>query len=280
MYSGTTLRKGSGKITGTHQKIDRVARRRLQKYIPSNINFPTGREIVRFEGLDGPDGIKRKSPSKDEPWHFIDPTDPNDREILSLIAGHENNLIMALTKGNRERAAFEASWLAHAITDGLTPPHHYPYKEQRDALIGENADLEQSVFKKLLLSGDNLREKLKNNYEFFKPNGQGVGTAHFYFELGVSVSTKALLFENVKLSREDRKTVRKDGIVPIYLDIVQKVYDLGMYDEFLQTGWTTKLARQVKDDLMPTIIHAVLMSWYYCAWRASENLKEKKGTKK
>lgn len=275
MYSGTTIRKGSGKVIGTHQKIDRVARRRLQKHIPSNINFPTVREIIRFEGLDGPDGIKRKSPSKDEPWHYINPTDPNDRALLDLIAGHENNLIAALTNGNRERAAFEAAWLAHAITDGLTPAHHHSYKEDRDALLGESADLEGVVFKKLLSSGNSWFEKLKNNYEFFKPNGQGIGTAHLYFELGVAISTKALLFENVKLSHKDRKIAQKGGIVPIYLNIAQEIYDLGMYDEFLQAGWTTKLARQVKNKLIPTIIHTVLMSWYYCAWRASENSKEK-----
>ena len=62
MYSGTTITRQAGRIMGTHQKIDRVVRRKLQPHIPSSVHFPTSREILRFEGLNGPDGIKKKSP--------------------------------------------------------------------------------------------------------------------------------------------------------------------------------------------------------------------------
>ncbi|MCL2280265.1 hypothetical protein FWC31_00015 [Candidatus Saccharibacteria bacterium] len=271
MYSGTTIRKGSGKIVGTHQKIDRVARRKLQPFIPPSVHFPTSREILKFEGLNGPDGIKKKSPARDEPWHYIDPTNPDDRQILDLISGHENNLIQALRENNRERSAFEAAWLAHAIVDGLTPAHQYPYKEKRDALLGEQADIEATVMKKFLLSGDNWREKLKNNYEFFKPDGKGVVSAHFYFEFGVSMATATLQFKDVRLTFRDRtKIQRAGGIVPLYMDVVWRIYDLHIYDKFLESSWTNRLARTVKNDLIPTIIHTVLLSWYYCAWRASE----------
>lgn len=269
MYAGTIIRRGSGRLIGTHQKIDRVARRRLQPYIPRGFQFPTSREILRFEGLNGPDGIKKKSPSKDEPWHYINPTDPNDRQILELIRGHENNLIQALQNSNHEKAAFEAAWLAHAIVDGLTPAHHYPYKKKRDELLGAQSEIEATVLKKILTSGDTWREKLKNNYEFFKPNGQGVGSAHLYFELGIAFSTKPTNFRDVRLTADDRAAVRDDGIVPLYLDLVKRVYALGLYDEFRKTGWTSSLGIQVKNVLMPLIVHAVLMSWYSCVWRAT-----------
>ncbi|MDR2524157.1 MAG: hypothetical protein LBC95_01255 [Candidatus Nomurabacteria bacterium] len=256
---------------GTHQKIDRVVRRKLQPHIPSSVHFPTAKEILKFEGLNGPDGIKRKSPVKDEPWHLINPTNAEDRQILPLIQGHENNLIQALRDNNRERAAFEAAWLAHAITDGLTPAHHYPYKEMRDALLGEHADTEATVAKKLWRSGDTLREKSKNNFEYYKPNGLGVGSAHLYFELGVASLTAALRFKEVRLTPKDRLRIqRAGGIVPLYMDIVWQVYDLHLYDKFLKSSWTPRLARAVKNDLMPTIIHTVLLSWYYCVWRAAQ----------
>jgi hypothetical protein len=45
---------------------------------------------------------------------------------------------------------------------------------------------------------------------------------------------------------------------------------MGMYDQFLDKGWTTRLARQTKNTLMPEIIHTVLMAWYYCVWRAAQ----------
>ena len=31
-------------------------------------------------------------------------------------------------------AAFEAAWLAHAVTDGFTPAHHEPLEEQLEGL--------------------------------------------------------------------------------------------------------------------------------------------------
>ena len=270
MYSGTTIRKNSGNLMGTHQKIDRVARRKLQPHIPSNIHFPSSREILKFEGLDGPDGIKKKSPAKDEPWHYIDPSNPDDRQILDLIEGHENNLIQALRENNRERAAFEAAWLAHAITDGLTPPHHFPYEERLAELRGEDLTTRTTLAKKVIMPGENLREKIVNNWEYWSPK-DGLLTSHGFFEFGVAGIAAPLRFRDVRISAHDRLRVRRaGGITPLYMDVVWQVYDWHLYDTFLQASWTNNLARSVRDDLMPTIIHTVLMSWYYCVWRASQ----------
>ena len=277
MYSGTTIRRGSGKLMGTHQKIDRVARRKLQVYIPKGIHFPKSREIVRFEGLDGPDGIKKKSPAKDEPWHYIDPTNPNDRQIIDLIQGHENNLIAALKENKRERAAFEAAWLAHAITDGLTPAHHYPYEERLAELRGgEDLATRTTLAKKVIMPGKNMREKLVNNWEYWNAK-DGLLTAHGFFEFGVATLTAALRFPEVGLTRYDRNKIKKsEGIAALYPGIVNKIYKMKMYDEFLKTSWTTKLARSVKNQLMPEIIHTVLLSWYYCTWKAGQDLRASK----
>ena len=54
--------KRTGRVIGTHQKIDRVARRHLTRHIPSHAIFPTIQQILHFEGSRGPDGIKLKSP--------------------------------------------------------------------------------------------------------------------------------------------------------------------------------------------------------------------------
>ena len=129
MYSGTTLTKFSGRVFGAHQNIDRVARRHLAKLLPDNSAFPSIRQILHFEGINGPDGIKRKSPAVDEPWHYYNPFDRADTKLIELIQSHYANLVAALKANNQERAGFEAAWLAHAIVDGLTPAHHYPYEE-------------------------------------------------------------------------------------------------------------------------------------------------------
>ena len=84
MYSGTTLRSHSGKVAGVHQKIDRLARRGLREIAPKS-KFPTARAIVHFEGFNGPDGLKRKSPGRDEPWHYINPDHYSDTDLIEMI---------------------------------------------------------------------------------------------------------------------------------------------------------------------------------------------------
>lgn len=49
-----------------------------------------------------------------------------------MIEDHHRNLCRR--SDNRQRAAFEAAWIAHAITDGLTPAHHYPLSDKIEEL--------------------------------------------------------------------------------------------------------------------------------------------------
>ena len=73
MYSTTTLAKDpklSGKIMGTHQLLDQAARQTLGQYLPAGRYFPSSKEIIYFEGMRGPDGLKRKSPEQDDLSHM------------------------------------------------------------------------------------------------------------------------------------------------------------------------------------------------------------------
>src|SRR5689334_8534610 len=133
MYSGTTLRNSSGRLIGAHQKLDRVARRALASLNVGD-DFPAVKEILHFEGKNGPDGIKSKSPARDEPWHYYNPDDPKDTRLIEIIQTHSNNLTAALKADAREKAAFEAAWLAHALVDGLTPAHHFPLDKHLEEL--------------------------------------------------------------------------------------------------------------------------------------------------
>lgn len=267
MYSGTIITHGSGRLMGTHQKIDRVARKKLHRYLGEGQWFPRTREILRFEGLNGPDGIKRKSPAHDEPRHFINPDDPNDRHLIELIRGNQNNLIEALMSGNRERASFEAAWLAHAIVDGLTPAHHYPYEERLAEIRGNTKQLQDTIFRKVIMPGDTMRDKVANNWKYWKPTG--LMTAHGLYEVGVAFATAPLRFKRVALSKHDIELLRAaDDFEPFFMDAVQRVHQHKIYDRFLQRGWTESLARETKNFLLPEMIHAVLMAWYFCAYQA------------
>lgn len=262
MYSGTTFRVKSGRIIGVHQRIDRVARKQIDNFLPSCINFPNIKQILYYEGKNGPDGIKRKNPSKDEPWHFIDPNDKSDTILIDYIKNHIKNLTKALDNNNMQRAAFESAWMSHAIVDGLTPAHHYPLdKELSELRKGEKNATRDSITRKILLPGDNPVDLIRNNWKAW--GAKGIMTTHFGFELGVasSISGSRLLNKN-RINENDIDNLKKYGFEKIYLDSVKEVYDMKMYDRFIKKGWTGKLAKETKDCLIPICNKMVCLGWY------------------
>lgn len=257
MYSGTTFRNKSGRVIGTHQKIDRVARRHLRKALPKGTWFPPVKDILHFEGKNGPDGIKSKSPGVDEPWHFIDPEHMGEHQLFDLISDHIHNLAVALQGENSERAAFEAAWLAHAVVDGLTPAHHYPYEEKLEEIRGESIETRTRWRDKVLMPGESRRHKIRNNWEFW--GTKGLMTTHLGFEFGVATAIATLRFDEMTI---DVSQLDNGDFITVYKKALDRVNRLGMYEEFLRRGWTRKLAKQTRDELAPLIIEVVALSWY------------------
>ena len=271
MYSGTTFRNKSGRLMGVHQRIDRVARRHISSHLSEDVHFPTYRDIVHFEGKNGPDGIKRKSPAVDEPWHYINPEDAADTDLLDMIDEHIVNLSDALRTDNYYRAAFEAAWMAHAITDGLTPAHHYPYEEKVEELRGgEGLETRTSAKEKLVFPGETPRMKIKNNWEFW--GAKGVMTTHLQFELGVATTLSGAKLDSIhRFDAADITELEERSFREVFLHILHDVHALAMYDEFQRKGWTRHLARATKHELVPMIIKAVCAGWYAAIVRSREN---------
>lgn len=261
MFSGTTFRNSSGQLLGAHQKIDRIARRALEQMAPHS-NFPAIKHILYFEGKNGPDGIKRKSPAQDEPWHYYNPADPKDTQLTTMIENHRFNLTAALKTNNQEKAAFEAAWLAHALVDGLTPAHHFPLEDKLVELRGEGIETRKSVKDKLIIrsEGDSHLRMLAKNWEFW--GAKGVMTSHILFELGIATSIAPLRFKNGYPIAADIQQLSAEGIVFIFKVAAKHIYELDMYHRFLQKGWTNRLAKEVREDLVPTIIKVVALAWY------------------
>lgn len=260
MYAGTTFRRDSGRIIGVHQRIDRVARRHLKKHITPAAAFPTIGQILHFEGKNGPDGIKRKSPAKDEPWHYIDPAKPDDRALLDMIADHIFNLAAALKIANTQRAAFEAAWLAHAVVDGLTPAHHYPLNDKIEELWGKPRHERLTIKDKNIIQGINRRDTISKNWQYW--GAGGVFTAHFMFEWGVASVIAPDRFETSGPTSEDIIRLRRDGFEAIFMDSLRRIDAMKMYEEFGRKGWTRALANQTKKELVPEIIKTVCLAWY------------------
>jgi hypothetical protein len=262
MYSGTTFNPWSGNVMGAHQKLDRVARKDLAKLLGEDKNhlFPKSRLIIHFEGNKGPDAIKRKSPAKDEPWHYYSPFDDEDSKIFDLIEAHYKQLVKELKNKNEERIAFEAAWLAHTLVDGLTPAHHYPYEETLEELRGEGIETRTTLRKKLIINGDTKREMLSNNWKMWGP--KGLMTAHSMFELGVAAIIAPISMKDSVPKDYEMKEAYEVGITEYFKRSAREIAVIDMYLRYIKKGWTAKLVHDVRHKLGPIIARTVAIAWY------------------
>lgn len=261
MYSGSTLTRASGRIIGAHQKIDRLAEKQLYQLLDNDKQFPAINKILHFEGCNGPDGIKRKSPAHDEPWHYFQPFDKNDNELLEIIESHFKRLVASLQQLDEVRASFEAAWLAHALVDGLTPAHHYPYEEKLIELRGgQGIDTRITVKEKLMMPGDTFSEQLSNNWKFWGP--KGLFTTHAAFEMGIATMIKPLQINKSLCEGNEKFLVTSQNICEWYRETAQSVAVMKLYEKFYKFGWTRILAIEVKKKLIPIIVRSVTLAWY------------------
>jgi len=260
MYSGTTFGKRSGNLIGVHQRIDRLARRRLTALLNPKVTFPTMAEILHFEGDNGPDGIKRKSPSVDEPWHFIDPEKLDDKALVEVIEDHRINLARALKKNDQHRAAFEAAWMAHAVVDGLTPAHHVPLGDMIEELFGKPHYERSSVRDKNVIKGHNRRDTLSKNWSYW--GNKGIFMTHLSFELGIATAILGARFDKNLINEKDLRELNEKGYKIVFRSILDEVVSLKTYERYMKKGWTSGLGRTVKTRLIPLITKAVILGWY------------------
>lgn len=288
MYSRATPFQKADKIAGTHQKIDRAARLILREIISKNpkfskIHFPKIDEILVFEGNGGPDGIKTKSPGKDEPWHFVEPYG-DLAPIRSYVENHLFNISKALSEENFVRASFEAGWMAHAITDALTPAHQFPMTDKIIEISGKKPEERDKLIKKMFLSGENWRERILKNWEYIGP--KGVMSSHMLYEMGVATMITSVAAKKIIKSPTDEEILQvlKGEFMQIFEEKIKWVADQKYYERYLEKGWTTALARETKHDLLPEISKIVALGWFEGIRRAIEedfeNAKNKSEDKK
>jgi hypothetical protein len=267
MYSGSTLTAVSGRLLGAHQRIDRLAHKQMKKLLPA-CQFPGVRSILHFEGCNGPDAIKRKSPAKDEPWHYLSPFDPTDTQLIHLIENHYRRLVAALKAADEVRASFEAAWLSHAIVDGLTPAHHFPYEEKLTELRnGRSIKDRTTIGKKLIMPGMTPGHQLRNNWKMWGP--KGLFTTHAAFEAGVAFLMTPFRARLARPTADKLDAFEAQSLAVWFRRLAQDVARLELYDTFYGSGWTIPLARRVRRQLVPVLVQAVAVVWYGAAQEAA-----------
>lgn len=260
MYSTTTLVKNpkfNGRLAGTHQQLDRAARRALAPEL-GGAYFPSNREIIYFEGMRGPDGLKRKSPDDDDPSHMFD--GEHGAALFQQIENHYANLVQALRSSDHIRAAFEAAWLAHMVTDGLTPAHHFPLSEAKEELMSNKEFVK--IFGepvKGIMHGRSLPETMRNNWLYW--GAGGYMSKHVAYEYGVAVIA-ALLPPSAFSPKMNSNDFRDLDLERLFYRAVAKIQPAAIYQRFRNSGWTTEQAYIVKNLLLPEIIRTIARIWY------------------
>ena len=256
MYSGFVTRKRVVKSIGIHQKFNSAAYRMVAPYLRTQA-FPSIKQINHFEGLNGPDGLKVKSPGINEPNHLYDPVNDTG-EVPSHIINHYEQLVDALKKHDMIRAAFEASWLAHYVTDGLTPGHHFPLEEELGKLKRESLNRKDSFAAKGLLYDATLKGTIRKNWAIW--GRRGLLSTHFSFELGVATT---LLLSPIrgKLDPAKLAVARQTGALEFFKHEAREIAQLELYDQFTHQGWTAKVATAVRNQLAPHTAQTVGIIW-------------------
>jgi hypothetical protein len=103
----------------------------------------------------------------------------------------------------------------------------------------------------------------------------GLMSMHGLFEIGIAVMISPLKFKKAIPTEANMKKVNEIGIEEWFARSARQIAMLDMYDRFCSRGWTLKLAREVRNELAPTIIKTVTLAWY-SAMRDAGLLKGKK----
>lgn len=268
MYSGFVTQTKVIKRAGIHQRLDMAAYQMISPYLPKD--FPSSKSIVAFEGYYGPDGLKVKNPNEAVLSHLYDPATETGG-VLTHIENHYARLVECLKTGDKIRAAFEASWMAHFIGDGLTPAHHWPL-EDKLAEAKELAAVESMDAK------DFARFKANAKKHWAVWGTKGHYTTHFNFELGVAF---ALIIFPIKCSFEDSELAhaRSVGAINYFKEKAKHVADMELYERFYKEGWNNKIASVVKNEIAPVTSATIGYIWLLAVLEAGQELAITSNTK-
>jgi hypothetical protein len=260
MFSRTIFADKRTEKIATHQRLVRAARRIVPRYVSARTQLPSAKQIVHFEGKNGPDGLAGKHNIQDFPMEMLNPTHQR-HELIEHLNHHLRALGRAHRHHDEVRVAFELAWSEHLIVDGLTPAHHHDYSDQVKQLDPRELDEINSILKRIFVRGAGLTDTIRKNWKKIGP--RGVATNHILFEAGIDFITMPLSAKRleVELSPSDLKRVRQGKFVQVYLESVRRIADLHMFERYEHGGWSTDLVDDVRNVLLPECVKCIALGW-------------------
>lgn len=223
----------------------------------SNANLDEKTEFSTNPNNTAPDATPTPS---DEAPEKSDTAPVDSRSLPEMIVDHYYNLVQALRAEDATRAAFEAAWMAHMVVDGLTPAHHFPLSDVKEQLMTSQEMIKifgQPV--KGMMRGRSALETARNNWLYW--GAKGYMSQHIGYEYGVTMIVAALPHRYLTSKIDPQNFVELD-FFQNYPMAVAKVQKYNMYERFRKEGWTTELAVETKNVLLPEIVKNVALGWY------------------
>jgi hypothetical protein len=237
-------------------------------HLPSKVTLPSTRQIIHFEGKNGPDGLAGKHGAIDAPNDFINPKNLNS-PLLRDIKNYIHNAHVALKRKDEVRLSFELAWLSHIVIDGITPAHHQPLKEQLKAIDPRTEEEVNSRFKRIIYTSSDPVEALVNNWKRLGP--RGIGTNHVTFETGIDFLvmplTPRFLASKATLTSAELKKAKSGHFLDIYKKSILKIDSLHMFERYEQSSWTTDLATDIREVLIPEAVRMVVLAWLAAVYK-------------
>lgn len=233
---------------GDHQRIDRLAYQYMGKHL-NMTKFPSIKAILANEGRNGPDGAKYEGGAE---GHFYNPK-TEGAELLVIIHKYYDALVVALAKQDLNTAAKEASWLAHAVVDGLTPAHQFPYEEAVSTLTADTSHVRDTASKQFYIRGETMGASIEKTWKLTGP--QGLLTSHTLFETSMAL---ALQYFRPKLQLQ---LPPKNSVDEIFRSRARLVKSLELYDKFMRRGPNPSMSLKLRRIVGPAMVEAVVLLW-------------------
>ena len=148
------------------------------------------------------------------------------------------------------KASFEAGFMAHYLTDSLTPAHHLSHKFILEEYEGK---------------------KYRRRWKVY--GHKGLLSSHVAFEAGIS---SAIFFTPIKVSFDQAllRSIKKEGIKSVVLHESLSISKHNIYDQYLQKGWSAKLAKTIKATLVVRIPQLIAAAWLAAYLEANDTSKD------
>ena len=237
-------------VWGTHCFIYKTANIILKgNGIKTGYDFPAWRNLAFYEGLAGPDGAVMRGKLKISSMYYNPTTQRGD--VLKSVVFYFHKLKQArencqgYTYRNKkydESFTKIATWLGHFVVDALTPPHHYgQYQKSRINLVFWN-------FKS----------------DWHDPYARGILSKHTMFEYWIGFAGRKKFFGPVKLKEPLVKLFNQDDkhLVDYLVNKMGRIDELGIYQEYLKSGWSKNIQKKVNQKLIPEMASVVATIWY------------------